>query len=258
MRCRREIGWLVAQGYRWGRRRTLEALRSGRARLPVAFHAAEAWEVAQVLGWFQRAGVLAQVDLTFDDGWKPFAETVRVLEAFEKPATLFIAPGQTLRGRVWTDGTTVPQRQALYALGEAARNAQLRAWGIDQARHLLTREEVCALARHPLVQVGNHTWSHVSCPHRPLAEVLDEVDRAQAELTAWCGYAPKAFAYPFGRGTAELDAAVRARGLVPYYTRPGLTVGEPGAARNLFYEGMSLAENVGRLLMAWPKVGETL
>ena len=258
MRFRREIGWLVAQGDRWGRGRTLEALRSGCARLPVAFHAAEAWEVAQVLGWFQRAGVLAQVDLTFDDGWKPFAETVRVLEAFEKPATLFIAPGQTLRGRVWTDGTTVPQRQALYALGEKARNAQLQAWGIDQARHLLTREEVCALARHPLVQVGNHTWSHVSCPHRPLSEVLDEVDRAQTELTAWCGYAPKAFAYPFGRGTAELDAAVRARGLVPYYTRPGLTVGAPGAARNLFYEGMSLAENVGRLLMAWPKVGETL
>ena len=99
----------------------------------------------------------------------------------------------------------------------------------------------------------------MSCPHRPLGEVLDEVDRAQATLTDWCGYAPTDFAYPFGRGTEELDKEIRKRGMTPHYTRQGLVTKETlGAARNMVYEGMSLAENLGRILMAWPKVGETL
>ncbi len=115
------------------------------------------------------------------------------------------------------------------------------------------------MAKHPLVRIGNHTWSHLSCPHRPVEEVLDEVDRAQATLTEWCGYAPTDFAYPFGRGTPELDAEIRKRGMTPHYTRQGLVTKETlGAARNMVYEGMSLAENLGRILMAWPKVGETL
>ncbi len=47
--------------------------------------------------------------------------------------------------------------------------------------------------------------------------------------------------------------------MTPHYTRQGLVTEETlGAARNMVYEGMSLAENLGRILMAWPKVGETL
>ena len=99
----------------------------------------------------------------------------------------------------------------------------------------------------------------MSCTHRPVDEVLDEVDRAQTTLTEWCGYAPTEFAYPFGRGTEELDKEIRKRGMVPHYTRQGLVTKETlGAARNMVYEGMSLAENLGRILMAWPKVGVTL
>ena len=126
-------------------------------------------------------------------------------------------------------------------------------------RKLLTEEEVREVAKHPLVRIGNHTWSHLSCPHRPMTEVLAEVDRAQATLTEWCGSAPTDFAYPFGRGTVELDKEIRKRGMVPHYTRQGLVTKETlGAARNMVYEGMSLAENLGRILMAWPKVGVTL
>ena len=119
--------------------------------------------------------------------------------------------------------------------------------------------EIREVAKHPLVRIGNHTWSHLSCPHRPKAEVLDEVDRAQKTLIDWCGYAPTDFAYPFGRGTPELDAEIRRRGMMPHYTRQGLVTKETlGVARNMVYEGMSLAENLGRILMAWPKVGVTL
>ena len=260
---RKAIGWGVAQVFRLAgvRRRRVNCIRKEGVILPVVVHAAKAEEVRAILAWLRRAGVLEHVWLSFDDGWREFKDTVRVLEDFEKPVTLFVAPGETQRGDVWTDGLTVPERQRLYGVGEGERYERLAAArsGSAPCRRLLTEEEVREVAKHPLVRIGNHTWSHLSCMHRPVAEVLDEVDRAQATLTEWCGYAPTDFAYPFGRGTEELDKEIRKRGMTPHYTRQGLVTKETlGAARNMVYEGMSLAENLGRILMAWPKVGVTL
>jgi len=261
MMFRRQVGWGVAQVYRalGARRRSLAHVRGPGVIVPVVFHAAEPQEVRAVLAWFRCVGVLDRLELSFDDGWRQFLGTVPVLEEFGKPAVLFVAPGETRRGRVWTAGTTVPQRQRLYVLGERERIERLAAWNVPTERQLLTEAEVREVARHPLVKLGNHTWSHLSCTSRPFDEVMDEIRRAQAELTSWCGAAPTEFAYPFGRGTPELDAAIRAMGLTPHSTRQGLvTVATRGQARNMVYEGMSLAENVGRMLMAWPKVGVTL
>ena len=270
MILRKQIGWCVAQAFRivGARRRAVARARAEGVILPIVIHAAKADEVRAILEWLKRKGVLERVWLSFDDGWREFKDTVRVLEEFETPATLFVAPGETMRGDIWTDGLTVAERQALYDKGEAER-VSILAQGHGDAevgdvsgaggRMLLTADEIREIAKHPLVRIGNHTWSHLSCTSRPIAEVLDEVDRAQATLTEWCGYAPTEFAYPFGRGTPELDAEIRKRGMTPHYTRQGLvTGGTLGAARNMVYEGMSLAENLGRILMAWPKVGVTL
>ena len=264
-------GWCVAQAFRatGARLRALDRVRKAEVVLPIVIHAAKADEVRAILGWLKGAGVLERVWLSFDDGWREFKDTVRVLEEFEKPATLFIAPGETQRGDVWTNGLTVPERQRLYGLDEESRYNEIALLKTNGApgvcalpsggRALLSKEDIQEIAKHPLVRIGNHTWSHLSCPHRPVKEVLDEVDRAQATLTEWCGCAPTEFAYPFGRGMPELDAEIRKRGLRPHYTRQGLvTEATLGAARNMVYEGMSLAENLGRILMAWPKVGVTL
>ena len=268
MVMRKEIGWCVAQAYRLkgARARAVAAVRKPGVILPIVFHAAKADEVRRILGWLKRANCLDYCWLSFDDGWREFKDTVKVLEEFEKSATLFVAPGETMRGDVWTDGLTVPERQKLYGVSERERNVFLTQRHRDTEgscdaadRKLLTEEEVREVAKHPLVRIGNHTWSHMSCPHRPVTEVLAEVDRAQATLTEWCGSAPTDFAYPFGRGTVELDREIRKRGMVPHYTRQGLVTKETlGAARNMVYEGMSLAENLGRILMAWSKVGVTL
>ena len=264
---RKLIGWGVAQGYRLvgARRRAIARAKAAGAVLPIVFHAAKAEEVRAILAWLKREGVLDHVALSFDDGWREFGETVAVLEEFEKPATLFIAPGETRRGDIWTNGLTVPERQRLYGVCERERDVFLtqrhrdtEGLGAAADRKLLTEEDVREVAKHPLVKIGNHTWSHMSCPHRPMEEVLDEVDRAQATLTERAGAAPTDFAYPFGRGTPELDAEIRKRGLTPHYTRQGLVTAKTlGEARNMVYEGMSLAENLGRILMAWPKVGTT-
>ncbi len=259
---RKFIGWLVAQGYRLAgaRARAVARAKAEGAILPIVFHAATASEVRAILKWLRDAKLLDHVELTFDDGWREFKETLPVLEEFEKNAILFIAPGEIERGRVWTDGLTVPERQSLYGVAEAEREARADSLSRISGRRLMTEAEVREVAKHPLVSFGNHTWSHLSCTNRPTEEVLEEVDRAQKTLTEWSGgKAPTDFAYPFGRGTPELDAAIRARGMTPWYTRQGLvTVETRGEARNMVYEGMSLAENLGRILMAWPKVGETL
>ena len=264
MNVRKSVGWCVAQAFRFGgaRRRAVTRAKAPGAILPVVVHAAKAGEVRAILAWLKREGVLDHVWLSFDDGWREFKETVRVLEEFEQPATLFVAPGETRRGDVWTDGLSVPERQRLYPLDEQSRYdeiALLNGCGPRNEAPLLGEREIRALAKHPLVRIGNHTWSHLSCPHRPKEEVLDEIERAQRTLTEWCGYAPSDFAYPFGRGTPELDEEIRRRGMTPHYTRQGLVTKETlGSARNMVYEGMSLAENLGRILMAWPKVGVTL
>ena len=260
MLFRRQIGWGVAQAYRLigSRRRAWARCREPGAVLPIVFHAASAMEVRGVLKALE--GI--ELELTFDDGWRQLLPTLAVLEEFKQTATVFIAPGETERGVIWTNalmnaGVPDDEWHPWYALNATERYAKCDAYPRGE-RTLLNEAEVRELAKHPCIRIGNHTWSHLSATHRPAAETLAEIDRAQATLTQWCGYAPTAFAYPFGRGTPELDAAIRERGLTPYYTRQGLvTAASRGSCRNMVYEGMTLAENLGRVLQAWPRVGET-
>ncbi len=281
MMFRRQVGWCVAQAYALAgaRRRAIARCRSAGKILPVVFHDSTAEEIEGVLaalnGWGFRfvssedalAGRAADgmcAWLSFDDGWRETADALGVLERFNAPASVFIAPGESERGWVWTDRiwdlVPAPSWQKLYELPARERYAKVdEAWkGRTRPRRLLDESGVCKLSKHPLVTVENHFWTHPSAPNRPEAEVLDELDRAQRTLTEWTGRAPRLAAYPFGRGTPLLDAALRARGLVPVYTRQGLVESSTfGASRNMAIAGATLAENVGRILQAWPKVGVT-
>ena len=98
MVMRKEIGWCVAQAYRLkgARVRAVAAVREPGVILPIVFHAAKADEVRRILGWLKRANCLDHCWLSFDDGWREFKDTVKVLEEFEKSATLFVAPGETM------------------------------------------------------------------------------------------------------------------------------------------------------------------
>ena len=260
--ARRTIGWCVGLAYAaaGARAMILRRLKSG-ARLPVVVHALPADELDRLLGWLEAHGVLDRLWLTFDDGWLSVGESVPVLEKYNVRAKVFIAPGETIRGRVWTSaaiGCGIPAKtwRGWYALCEADRYDRLFAAGGARAgRELLSVEEVVALSKHPLIEIENHTWSHLSAVHRPLPEVVDEVRRAQTMLAEWTGRAPGFLAWPFGRGNAALDRAAREMGLVPVYTRQGYEV---PLCRNMAIEDVSFQENLGRVLGAWPKVGETL
>ena len=282
MRFRRQVGWCVALAYvlAGGRRRARARCRAPGVVLPIVFHDSAPHEVAGVLAalkdWGFRfvasddvlAGRAAEGNcawISFDDGWREMADALPVLERFEVPVSVFIAPGETARGWVWTDNlwNMLPDSEwhQWYALPADERYAFVDAAWEDRAhpRRLLDEAGVRQLAAHPLVTVENHFWTHPSAPQRPEAEVLDELDRTQRTLMEWTGRAPRLAAYPFGRGTPSLDLALRVRGLVPVYTRQGLVTADTfGAARNMARAGMTRAENIGRILQAWPKVGVTL
>lgn len=266
MIARRQIGWLVAQLYKLigARARAVKAAQAEGVILPIVCHALPAEELDYILGWLKDRGI--NIWLTIDDGWSEVEDYLPILEKYNQKALLFIAPGETLRGNVWTEeamqlGIAPEEWRKWYKLDEESRTKMFfkhAQGGRAVVNRLLNEEGIRKLASHPLIEIGNHTWSHMSAPHRPIEEFLGEVDRAQQRLKEWTGRCPRFCAYPFGRGTPELDAALRSRNLIPVYTRQGFaTEATLGEARNMAIEGVTIDENLARILMAWPKVGET-
>jgi len=254
MTLRSVIGYCVAAAFAWKRPFLLRRMRAG-WRLPVVFHALPAEEFGRVLDWFAARGVVRQLDISMDDGWLCVKDYLPHLKRYGVRAKLYIAPGETMRGNVWTDvavRTGVPGEEwrSWYRLNEQDRYAKLKDKKLP--RHLITKEEVVEIAKSGLVDIENHTWSHLSATSRPIDEVMDEIRRAQSELTLWTGRAPQYLAWPFGRGNADLDAQAMQMGLRTVYTK-NLPEG-----RSMAIENVTFQENIGRLLGAWPRVGETL
>ena len=79
----------------------------------------------------------------------------------------------------------------------------------------LTPEEVQALSRDGLVEIGCHTVTHTVLSALPVAEQREEIARSKATLEEIIGRSVTSFAYPYGRRedyTAETVALVRAGG----------------------------------------------
>ena len=148
MMFRRPVGWCVAQAYALAgaRRRARARCRAAGTVLPIVFHDSPPREVEGVLaalkGWGFRfvssddvlSGRAAEGTcawISFDDGWRETAEAVPVLERFEAPASVFIAPGETARGWVWTDNLwnmlPDPEWHQWYALPAEERYARVDA-----------------------------------------------------------------------------------------------------------------------------------
>lgn len=200
--------------------------------------------------------------LTFDDGWAGFEQNLLpALERYEAQATIFVAPRETKRGQIWTNSVMqhVPSETWTdwYALASEERYLKvdevLKAAG--NPRRLAEEAELRRLARHPLVTLENHTYTHLSVSHRPVEEVVGEVRKTQAILTEWSGRMPRLCCYPFGHWTEETDRAIVAEGLIPVHSESGvMTLATVGQVRNMCTDTMSAAENIGRILGAWPTV----
>lgn len=263
MILRRGIGWLAAMAYVVSGRRAAICRKVRRDGLvvPVLFHGPDPDSLDGILSGLDRLVGIENVDLTFDDGRKSIAQCIGVLEKYRIRAVCFISPGEILRGYNWAEHVQAVSKQAdfhaLCRMDAASREAVFEKSGMAgrEGAELLSVREIRALSRHPLIEFGNHTWSHMSCTNRPVEEVLDEIARAQRRIREWTGAEPAKFSYPFGHDSPALDCEIRRLGLLTYSLRPGLvTESGRGLARNMAYDGMTRAENIGRLLTAWPGV----
>jgi len=283
---RKAIGWGVATSFVLSgcRRRRVAAYRTQGTVLSVFGHSPCPKVLDSLLGWLIRKGfnfistdeLLSVRDgtrawkpqmawLTFDDGWAGFeSNLLPILKKHNVPVTIFVAPNETDRGKIWTNSVigAVEGWQAWYGMTAEDRYAAVDKvlGGIPNGsprldRHLTTRDELCRLAADPLITLENHTYTHLSCSHRPVAEVMDEVKKTQNILLEWTGRTPRLVCYPFGHCTAETDAEIRSLGLIPVKSFPGqMALDTIGEYRNMFHDVMGLYENVGRVLQAWPRV----
>lgn len=200
--------------------------------------------------------------LTFDDGWAGFEENLLpVLERYEAHATIFVAPHETERGQIWINEVLpcigIERATSWFAMsaGDRYREVDGVLMGSNNQRRLADEAELRRLARHPLVTLENHTYTHLSASHRPVAEVIEEVRKTQEILFVWTGRMPRLCCYPFGHWTEETDRAIVAEGLIPIHSEPGvMTLATFGSVRNMCTDNMGAAENIGRVLGAWPTV----
>ncbi|WP_206610348.1 polysaccharide deacetylase family protein [Croceibacterium ferulae] len=71
-----------------------------------------------------------------------------------------------------------------------------------ESRRPATREQIAALADHPLVRIGNHTRHHPSLPDHDAARQRDEIAGCQRALEDLAGGPIDRMSYPFGRNDA--------------------------------------------------------
>ena len=202
--------------------------------------------------------------LTFDDGWQGFPDNLLpVLEKYSVPATVFVAPNETKRGYVWlTSGvmeTFGNRMRELFTMPSGERYEAIAP--VIEVRnpitHLMDEDKIKALSKHSLITIENHTWTHLSASHRPVDEVISEIRQAGDVIYEWTGRKPRMVCYPFGHRTQETDIAIEKIGLIPVTSIAGpMDINALGAHRNMFTDDMSLIENVGRILGAWPRVRE--
>ena len=198
--------------------------------------------------------------LSFDDGWSGFADKVLpILERYNAKATIFVPPHESERGYLWTHAVKSVGGQAkvleFYKKGLKEREDGIAglSYGKTHVRSLMEKDELIALSQNPLVTIENHTWSHLSCYHRPTEDVIAEAKKAQEELKSWTGRTPRFLCYPFGHYGKGCDEALREIGLIGVHSDSGIgSIAEIGLYRNMFRDDMSEVETIGRALDAWP------
>ena len=72
-----------------------------------------------------------------------------------------------------------------------------------------TTDELAEFARHPLVEIGNHTRDHAILTNYPVIDACDEIGQAQDWLREIAGKTPQVIAYPNGNVSQPVLRAVQ-------------------------------------------------
>ena len=167
LRC---IAWLIENGY--------------------TFIAAD-----DVVEFLHRAKPIPQgaVWLSFDDGWKEFAEVLPLVRRHHIPITLFV-PSGVLEG----DGRFPWLCDAMHPSFSSSQTLRKSALAPD-SRDAITVDELMKIAAYPEVTIGAHSVSHPVMPDCTDETVGFEVAECKRVLESWTGKAVNCFAYPEGK-----------------------------------------------------------
>lgn len=109
--------------------------------------------------------------LSFDDGSEDnHSVLVPILEEMEVPATIYVCPGMLGERYPWLSP--------------------------ESGMRIINREELDALASHPLIEIGSHTVRHTSLGEATAEQAYDEMSRSKAMLEDMLGVEVPSFCYP--------------------------------------------------------------
>jgi peptidoglycan/xylan/chitin deacetylase (PgdA/CDA1 family) len=177
--------------------------------------------------------------LTFDDGYCSILDVLPILEKYSAPAVLFVATEFIEKGiEYWPDTVyreeisrnSIPK--SINFIIEELKNkphdevsrfiadrygSAVRVPKNDIARPL-SHEELAMVARHPLIEIGNHSVNHVDltiCSEEQLSYEIIECQDAIERIT---GQRPVAISYPYGRFNEAVIRVAQASGLQMGFT----------------------------------------
>ncbi|HEY2840531.1 MAG TPA: polysaccharide deacetylase family protein [Pirellulales bacterium] len=177
--------------------------------------------------------------LTFDDGYFNNALALPVLEEFQVPAIFFISTANILRGKSYWPDVVYRRRTAGGASQQDIRQElsdlkKLTPLQIESrlcaefgpeamaptgdADRPLQASELAALAKHPLVSLGNHTRDHTILTNVGMEEVRQQIAGAQDDLMRICQVRPNTIAYPNGNHSSTVMQAAAAEGMLLGFT----------------------------------------
>ena len=157
--------------------------------------------------------------LTVDDGYYNFLEALPVIREFHIPVTLFICLGTIARSQAfWWDAFFRNARRCGHGeRGVRRQMARLRKRPHDDVYRYITERwgerafaptsdldrplslnELKAIAREPLVHLGNHTFNHVALPFQQGDGAREEIGLARTFFERELQTSPRVISYPNG------------------------------------------------------------
>jgi peptidoglycan/xylan/chitin deacetylase (PgdA/CDA1 family) len=197
--------------------------------------------------------------ISFDDGYANNRRALGVMEEFEVPALFSISSNPVLTGkpfwwdvlyreaseRAWPPRQLQRMRAALKRMRAFEIERQLLAEFGEAAFRTVAEtgrpfrpSELADFARHPLVEIGNHTADHAILTNYCAADAFEQIQIAQKHLAEITGKIPQVIAYPNGNVSSAIIRAARAAGLrLGMTTRAGrvslASLGSAGGAMQL-------------------------